>query len=135
MAIIDTFERCLKGPYLFADPEAPARVARLLEFAEDRLGLCDAILVRGTTDLDGVNQYGYEAMLACIRALVYSRGYREAGLRCLMLACEKLRVETGELDPGFMRSFELVQGRRTRPEEARDAATSFLQRVREILTP
>ena len=37
----------------------------------------------------------YEAMFSCLRALVYDKGYREAGLRCLMLACEELYVRPG----------------------------------------
>ena len=30
----------------------------------------------------------YEAMFCCLRALVYAKGYREFGLRCLLLACD-----------------------------------------------
>ncbi len=133
MAIVDTFERCLKGPYLFVDADAPARLPALLALADDRVGLCAAILDKNSGDPDDVNQYAYEGMLACVRALVYAHGYREAGLRCLMLACEKLRVEKGELEPDHLRWFERVQGRRTRPEEARDAALALLARTRELL--
>lgn len=135
MAIVDTFERCLKTPYLYADAEAPTRVPALIDQAQDRAALCASLLDHGAGDPDDVNQYSYEGMLACIRALVYSQGYREAGLRCLLLACEKLRVATGDLDARHLRDFERVQGRRTRPEEARDALRALLDKTRALLRP
>lgn len=133
MPIHDTLERCLASPFLFADPEAPGRVADLLALADDRLGLVQGILDRKAGELDDVNQYCYEAMFACVRALVYSRGYREAGMRCLLIACRRLHVASGGLDPSHLWNLERVQGRRTRPEEADQAARSLLERTRAIL--
>ena len=53
---------------------------------------------------------------ACLRALVYSKGYREAGLRCLMLACEDLYVRAGLLDVAHIHPFERAQGLKPPPE-------------------
>ncbi|MFO0956384.1 MAG: hypothetical protein U0800_02825 [Isosphaeraceae bacterium] len=133
MAIVDTLESCLASPYLFSDPQAPGRVADLLAIADDRLDLVRAVLEQGTGEADDVNQYCYEAMFACVRALVYAKGYREAGLRCLLIACRRFHVEGGSLDPAHLRDLERIQGRRTRPEEAYQAAGSFLGRTRVIL--
>ena len=60
----------------------------------------------------------YEAMFCCLRALVYAKGYREFGLRCLLLACENLYVRTGQLDAELLRKFELAQRLKLSPAEA-----------------
>lgn len=133
MPIVDTLEHCLAGPYLYADPEAPGRVVGLLAMADDRLGLVRLVLEEQTGAADDVNQYCYEAMFACVRSLVYARGYREAGLRCLLIACQRFYVDGGALDPAHLRDLERVQGRRTRPEEAWQAAQALLERTRALL--
>src|SRR6516164_2675126 len=90
MAIINTFEKCLESPYLLEDKEAPARIGELLAKAGDRLEASVNIQTTGQGDPADVVFLGYEAMFCCLRALVYAKGYREYGLRCLLLACENL---------------------------------------------
>ena len=62
-----------------------------------------------------------------MRALVYAKGYREFGLRCLMLACEGLYVRTGQLDGEFLRKFELAQRLKLSPAEAVEASSAFVK--------
>ena len=87
MAIINTFQKCLESPYLFEDKEAPNRIVDLLAKAGDRLDAAVNIHTTGQGDPADVVFLSYEAMFSCVRALVYSKGYREFGLRCLLLAC------------------------------------------------
>ena len=71
----------------------------------------------------------YQAMFAAVRALVYARGYREAGLKCLVLACEGLYVRAGTLDAGQPMAFERVQGYKLPPGEAVAAAAELIHRA------
>jgi uncharacterized protein (UPF0332 family) len=133
MAIINTFPKCLDSPYLFEDKDAPARVGGLLAAAGDRLEAANNIHTTGQGDPADISLLSYEAMFACLRALVYSKGYREAGLRCLLLACEELYVKPGLLDVAHLHAFERAQGLKTRPQENLTAASLFVKRTLEIL--
>jgi uncharacterized protein (UPF0332 family) len=113
MAIINTFRKCLESPYLFEDKDAPTRIGGLLAAAGDRLDAAVNIQTSGQGDLADASLLAYEAMFACLRALVYHKGYREAGLRCLLLACEDLYVKPGTLDAGLVHAFERAQGLKT----------------------
>src|SRR6266446_1666465 len=132
MAIINTLQKCLDSPYLFVDPEAPNLVGGLLTKAGDRLEAA-ANLVNTGGDLADVSFLSYEAMFCCLRALVYAKGYREAGLRCLMLACEHLYVRPGLLDVAHVHAFERAQGLKTPPAENLAAASAFVKRTLELL--
>jgi hypothetical protein len=72
-------------------------------------------------------------MFSCLRALVYHKGYREAGLRSLLLACENLYVREGLLDVAHIHAFERAQGLKTPPAENLAAASAFVKRTLEIL--
>jgi hypothetical protein len=133
MAIINTLHKCLDSPYLFADPDAPKLVGGLLVKAGDRLEAATNIKATGQGDPADINFLSYEAMFCCLRALVYEKGYREAGLRCLMLACEDLYVRAGLLDVGHIHAFESAQGLKLPPDEALAAASSFVKRTLELL--
>ncbi len=133
MAIINTLQKCLESPYLFKDAEAPARVEALLKLAVVRLGAASDLQAAGKSDAADVGSLGYEAMFAALRALVYARGYREAGLRCLILACEQLYVRPGLLDPGHLRAFERAQGLKLGPAEVVEAAGDFVAKARELV--
>jgi uncharacterized protein (UPF0332 family) len=133
MAIVNTFEKCLNSPYLFEDKEAPARVAALLGLAGDRLEAAVNIQTTGQGDPADASLLAYEAMFACIRALVYSKGYREAGLRCLLLACDKLYVRSGQLDASLIQTFERAQGLKIPTGEIINAAASLVKRTLELL--
>src|SRR3954471_17164393 len=133
MAIVNTFQKCLESPYLFEDLEAPTLVGSLLAKAGDRLEAAANIRNTGQGDLADVSFLSYEAMFCCLRALVYEKGYREAGLRCLMLACENLYVRTGQLEVAHIHAFERAQGLKLPPDQALAAATAFVKRTLEIL--
>src|SRR3954453_4225477 len=113
MAITNTFRKCLDSPYLFEDKDAPARIPKLLASAGDRRDAAVNIQTTGQGDPADASLLAYEAMFACLRALVYAKGYREAGLRCLLLACEGLYVKPGTLDPAHLIAFERAQGLKT----------------------
>ncbi len=132
MAIINTFEKCLESPYLFKDATAADRIGELLAGAAKRLDAAANIQANGGDPADQV-LFCYEAMFRCLRALVYARGYRETGLRCLMLACETLYIKTGELDAEHLRRFELAQRLRLAPAEALEHASAFSRRTLELL--
>jgi len=133
VAIINTFDKCLDSPYLFPDNEAPARVPHLLAQAADLLGAARDLLASAKPDPTDVGTLAYQAMFASIRALVYARGYREAGLKCLILACEGLYVREGTLDAGQLITFERVQGFKLAPTDAVAAAADLLSRARDLL--
>jgi len=133
MAIINTFDKCLAGPYLFLDPEAPARVEGLLDQADDLLAAARDLLGGPKPDPTDVGTLAYQAMFAAVRALVYARGYREAGLKCLILACEKLYVRSGLLDGAQLIAFERVQGFKLTPGDAVDAALSLVGMAKDLV--
>jgi len=133
MAIINTWEKCLDSPYLFEDKEAPNQIGSLLSKAGDRLEAAANLLNTGAGEQADVSLLSYEAMFCCLRALVYARGYREGGLRCLMLACEKLYVRNGELDPEHLLAFERAQSLKRPPAENLAAASAFVKRTLELL--
>jgi uncharacterized protein (UPF0332 family) len=134
MAIINTFQKCLDSPYLIEDKEAPARISDLLTKAGDRLDAAVNIHTSGQGDPADAVFLSYEAMFCCLRALVYAKGYREFGLRCLLLACESLYVRDGQLDGEHLRKFELAQRLKMSPSEAVAAASSFVKRTLELLS-
>ena len=133
MAIINTLQKCLESPYLFEDKEAPHRIGGLLAKAGDRLEAAANIVSSGQGDTADASFMSYEAMFCCLRALVYAKGYREAGLRCLMLACEQMYIRTGLLDVAHLHAFERAQGLRTTPDENLAAASAFVKRTLELL--
>ena len=133
MAIINTFRKCLESPYLFEDKEAPNLIGGLLTKAGDRLEAASNIQGTGQGDQADVSFLSYEAMFACLRALVYAKGYREAGLRCLLLACENLYVRTGQLDVAHLHAFERAQGLKMPADETLNAASAFVKRTLELL--
>ena len=133
MAITNTLQKCLESPYLFEDKDAPARVGALLAMAGDRLEAAVNLQTTTKGDAADASLLAYEAMFACLRALVYAKGYREAGLRCLMLACEDLYVRPGTLDVAHIHAFERAQGLKTPPAENLAAASAFVKRTLEIL--
>lgn len=133
MAIVNTLEKCLDSPYLVKDDEAPARVGSLLAVAGDRLEAAANINANGQGDPADITFLSYEAMFACIRALVYNKGYREYGMRCLLLACEALYVKPGLLDPSHIHALERAQGLKTQPQENLAAASALVKRTLELL--
>lgn len=132
MPIINTLERCLDSPFLFLDPEAPGRVEGCLAFSADRLGAARNLFETAPDSAD-VSLFAYEAMFGALRALVYSRGYREAGLRCLLIAAHVLFVREGRLDAAHLYAFEKLQTLKLPPEQALDESEAFLERVRELV--
>ena len=134
MAIINTFPKCLDSPYLIQDKDAPLRVGPLLATAADRLEAAANIQHSGQGDPADISLLSYEAMFSCLRALVYHKGYRELGLRCLMLACEELYVKPGVLGPEHVHAFERAQGLKNPPAENLAAASGFVRRTLEVLT-
>jgi uncharacterized protein (UPF0332 family) len=133
MAIINTLQKCLDSPYLVEDKEAPARISELLTKAGDRLDAAVNIHTTGQGDPADVVFLSYEAMFCCLRALVYAKGYREFGLRCLLLACESLYVRNGQLDADHLRKFELAQRLKMSPADAVTASSAFVKRTLELL--
>jgi uncharacterized protein (UPF0332 family) len=133
MAIINTMQKCLESPYLFEDNEAPSRIVELLAKAGDRLEAAVNLQTTGQGDPADVVFLSYEAMFSCVRALVYAKGFREFGLRCLLLACDALYVRTGQLDPAHLRKFELAQRLKMAPAEAVEASSAFVKRTLELL--
>ncbi|MCL6432305.1 MAG: hypothetical protein K6V36_15830 [Anaerolineae bacterium] len=78
--------------------------------------------------------FSYDAMFACLRALVYARGYREMGLRCLLLACEEFYVRPGLLDPSHIHALERAQSFKADPGACLAAASAFVKRTLELLS-
>ncbi|MGP0066561.1 MAG: HEPN domain-containing protein [Isosphaeraceae bacterium] len=133
MAIINTFQKCLDSPYLLEDSEAPTRIVELLAKAGDRLDAAVNIHTTAQGDPADVVFLSYEAMFCCLRALVYAKGYREFGLRCLLLACENLYVRPGQLDSQLLRKLELAQRLKLSPAEAVESCSAFVKRTLELL--
>src|SRR5271169_3005557 len=133
MAIINTLQKCLDSPYLIEDKEAPTRIVDLLAKAGDRPDGAVNIHTTGQGDPADIVFLSYEAMFCCLRALVYGKGYREYGLRCLLLACENLYVRTGQLDGELLRKLELAQRLKLAPSDAVESCSAFVRRTLELL--
>ena len=133
MAIINTFQKCLDSPYLVVDKDAGARIGDLLAKAGDRLEGALNIQTTGQGDPADAVFLSYEAMFCCLRALVYAKGYREMGLRCLLLACETLYVKPGDFDAEHLRKFELAQRLKLAPADAVASASAFVKRTLELI--
>ena len=133
MAIINTFQKCLSSPYLVEDKDASAQIGELLAKAGDRLEASVNLQTTGSGDPADIVFLSYEAMFCCLRALVYAKGYREFGLRCLLLACENLYVRPGQLDADHLRKFELAQRLKLSPTDAIAASSAFVKRTLELL--
>jgi len=133
MAIINTLQKCLDSPYLFKDDDAPAKIPNLLAKAADRLEAAANIQFTGQGDAADISFLCYEAMFSCLRALVYQKGYREAGFRCLLLACENLYVRAGTLEADHIHAIERVQSLKSPPDESLALASAFVRRTLEIL--
>ena len=133
MAIVNNLQKCLESPYLFEDTDAPSRVPALLNLAADRLEAATNIQTINKGDKADIIFLSYEAMFACMRALVYSKGLREYGLRCLMIATEVHYVKTGLLDGALIQKFQQLQQLKSKPEESLDVASTFVKRTLEIL--
>jgi uncharacterized protein (UPF0332 family) len=133
MAIVNTLERCLESPYLVRDEAARSEVGRWIAQARDRVETARALLESGGGDQADVSFFSYEGMFAALRALVYREGYRERGLRCLLLACEALYVRSGRLDAGHLHAFEYAQGLKQPPAKNLAAAERFVAAVEGLL--
>ncbi len=133
MAIINTFEKCLESPYLSTDELAPGRVPALLRLAADRLEAASGIHRSGHGDPADVVLFSYEAIFATLRALVYQHGYRESGLRCLLLAFDRLYIAPGLVDASFLDDFERAQTLKLTPEEALESASAWVRRTLELV--
>lgn len=134
MAIVNNLQKCLESPYLFEDSEAPGRVPGLLNKAADRLEAATNIHTFQKGDKADIIFLSYEAMFACIRALVYTKGLREYGLRCLIVALEVHYVKPGLLDPRLVQKFQTIQELKSTPEEAIELASAMVKRTLEILS-
>lgn len=135
MAIVNTFKKCLESPYLFVDADAKKKVPGLLSMAGDRLEAAANLLAAPKADAADICLMSYEAMFACVRALVYDKGYREAGLKCLLLACGGLYVVPGDLEAEHLHKFEKLQGLKLSPGESVEAASAMVKKTIRLLTP
>lgn len=133
MAIINTFPKCLDSPYLFKDGDASTKIPGLLAKAGDRLEAAFNLKNGGQGDPADIVFLSYEAMFCCLRALVYAQGYREAGLRCLLLACEELYVRRSLLDVDHLLTFQKAQALRLPVDEALSGASAFVKKTLELL--
>lgn len=133
MAIVSTFDKCLDSPYLFQDATAPGRVASLVSQSAARLEAAGRLQSAGG-DSGDVCLLSYESMFAALRALVYSRGYRESGLKCLLLAARELFVKDGSMAVDHLHHFERVQALRESPGESLKRAGEFLDVVRGLVS-
>ncbi|MFM7315602.1 MAG: HEPN domain-containing protein [Isosphaeraceae bacterium] len=134
MAIVNNLQKCMESPYLFEDKDAPGRVPALLNSAADRLEAATNIYSFNKGDKADIIFLAYEAMFACMRALVYSKGLREYGMRCLIIATDVHYVKPGLLDGAMVQKFQKLQELKSKPEEAIEIASAFVKRTLEILT-
>ncbi len=133
MGIINTFEKCLDSPYLSRDETASALVKELLSKAAERIEAASKLRDAPKSEATNIGLLCYEAMFCCLRALVYSQGYREAGLSCLLLAADRLFVQQQTLDPNHLVQFQRAQAMKLNTEEALTASSTFLQRTQELV--
>ncbi|MDI6734862.1 MAG: HEPN domain-containing protein [bacterium] len=86
----------------------------------------------------------YYSMFHSVRALLYSKGYREESHYCLRVAIENLFVKHGLLDSELLDSFDLARGLREdadyrakfskgSAQESINSAERFIEGVRKIL--
>jgi hypothetical protein len=129
MAIINTFDRCLESGHLRRDEGARERTGVLLEQARERLRLAAGLAEGSPAQPGDAILLAYESMFASLRALVYRHGYRELGLRCLLLAAERLEVAPGRVSGEHLKAFVRVQGHQLSAQGSVGAARAFLEAV------
>ncbi len=126
-----TLEDCLKGPYLRVDETATQFVDQKLAEAEDLYQQAQASWEK--EDAAGTLKQAYGAMYCATQALVFAKGYRSEGFRCLEIVLKAFWVGNGKLSPEDLATLRRVQALRGRPPENLAAAAEFVQRARQLL--
>jgi uncharacterized protein (UPF0332 family) len=102
---VNEFERCLRDGRLVRTDASKVLVAKELASAGYDLRRAEESIERG--DHKWASVQAYYSIFHAAKALVLSRGYREKGHYCLLVALRELFVRTGELDPSIADDLEL----------------------------
>ncbi|MDP7078377.1 MAG: HEPN domain-containing protein [Candidatus Undinarchaeales archaeon] len=102
---MNEFQRCLQEGRLVRIEPSPALVSKELGSAEYDLHRAEESLGKG--DFKWASVQAYYAMFHAAKALVLSKGYREKGHYCLIVALRELFVGPGELDASIGDDLEL----------------------------
>jgi uncharacterized protein (UPF0332 family) len=97
------FEECLERGKIVSIPVDPALVAKEFREAEADLFAAGRSLAEHQEKWAIIQ--GYYSLFHSLRALVFSRGYREKSHRCLKFAVEALLVDEGQLSPVVLEQF------------------------------
>ncbi|NOZ05763.1 MAG: hypothetical protein GXP41_05350 [Chloroflexi bacterium] len=122
---------CLKGPYLKIDETATQSVAQELAGAEALYQQAQASWE--TEDFAGTLKQAYSAMYRAAQALVFAKGYRSDGFRCLETVLKTFWVGNDKLRPEDLATLRRVQALRGLPPENLAAAAEFVQRAKQLL--
>lgn len=136
------FDRCVKERKLVKIKEDRALINKELKGAEYDLSKAKKSLE--DDDFKWATIKAYYSMFHSARALVFSKGYREKTHYCLMIALEKLFVDSGILDRDSYENFERVMDLReeadyglsfseTGADIAVRDAENFLMKIKQIL--
>jgi len=126
LTVSSDFEQCLERKKLFPSSRAKNLVAKELSAAEEDY--------REAEDRFRNQRYKYATITAyystfhSVRALVFSKGYRERSHQCLRAALQRLFVSEGLLDSKWDRAFLNTMSLR----EDADYATEYSQEGAEI---
>jgi len=115
------FEQCLENKKIVSFARGKNLVKKELSVAKSDLSDAKAGYENGRYKWSTIQ--AYYAMFHAVRALVYSRGYREKSHYCLAVALEALFVYEGKMDAQSVRDFLNAMNLR----EAADYEAEFSQ--------
>ncbi len=108
MVIIIDFHQCLRERRILKVRPSPPMIEKELKAARIDLEIAEDNHSRGYVKWSSVQ--AYYSMFHSAKALVLSKGYREKGHWCLLIALRELYVKTGEMDEELADDLELAMG-------------------------
>jgi uncharacterized protein (UPF0332 family) len=112
----DKFKRCLERKQIYEDPTSKNFVHKEIEAMEQDILTAMESLKAKRYKWSTIQ--AYYAMFHGFRALLYSAGYRERSHYCLVVAIQKLFVESGNLDEQFIKRFMNIKTLREKADYA-----------------
>lgn len=123
---------CLEGPYLRADDTTTGLVDAELAGAEELYQQAKESWEK--EDIASTLKQSYGAMFRAARALVFAKGYRPEGYRCLETVLKAFWLGNGKLSTGDLAALRHQQGLNGTPAENLEQAGDFVQRVNTLLS-
>ena len=97
------FEQCLEKGKIIKIEIAPDLISKEMDEAKNDLASCERSIKENNFKWAIIQ--AYYSMFHSLRALIFSKGYREKSHTCIKYAIESLFVDTGTLDKQLLQDF------------------------------